>query len=105
MHGAPVYACDAWPIAPGTLIRVYEEPNGLIFREYDTDSDGKADYGTAHRVREGQETPFPLFYGIGQDDPDSPRRPFKTFQIYIDQGGQGRCQDIVLYSGAPRYRL
>ena len=97
--GAPVYACDAWPIAPGALIRVYEQPNGLIFREYDTNGDKKADYGTGTVIHQGKEFPFPLLYAVGQDDADDTTdQPFKTSTVYIDRGGHGACEDIVLYT-------
>ena len=96
--GMPAYACDSFPITQGTLVRTYEEPNGLVFREYDTSGDGKADYGTAHIKRNGKEHPFPMMYGVGYDLPDDTSgKPFVALRVYRDLVGNGDCKDIVIY--------
>ena len=94
----PAYACDSWPVEIGTLVRTYEMENGLVFREYDLNSDGTADYATAHGKRNGKETPHPVFYGLGHDDvTDRTDRPFVANRVYVDTKGNGQCQDIQLY--------
>lgn len=88
--------CDAFPVAPGALVREYQQSNGLTFREFDTDDDGAADYGTA--TLESQE--WPLFYATGFDDPgffQDAHRPFVATIMWIDKGGIGKCSDIRVY--------
>ena len=73
---------------------------GLLFREYDLDGDGRYDFMTARQIERisHQAIPesrdaSPLFYWVDLDFNAS------YDQIWIDQGGQGRCGDIVLYEG------
>ncbi|MGH7231356.1 MAG: hypothetical protein ACREJU_08355 [Nitrospiraceae bacterium] len=76
---------------------------GLLFREYDLDGDGRYDFMTARQIEKisqhvlsdnptAEETP-PLFYWVDLDFNAGYDR------VWIDQGGQGRCDDIVLYEG------
>jgi hypothetical protein len=76
---------------------------GLVFREYDLDGDGHPDFMTARQIdamsqslpatiTDGIQTP-PLFYWI---DLNSDAR---YDQVWIDRGGQGKCDDIALYAG------
>lgn len=87
-------ACDKWPVAPGTLVREYLQPNGLTYREYDTDGDSEVDYGTATQPNQS----WPLFYARGFDDPtffNDPAHPFVASVVWQDKGGVGDCKDIV----------
>lgn len=89
-------ACDKWPVAPGTLVREYSQPNGLTYREYDTDGDSTADYATATQT--GQT--WPLFYARGFDDPaffNDAVHPFVASVVWRDRGGKGECTDIVVH--------
>ena len=88
------WACDQWPVETGVLVRQYQWENGLTVREFDTDADGVADYATATQPG----AMMPLFYSFGLDNPhDTTGKPFYAFQVYIDRGGKGRCEDIQLY--------
>lgn len=93
-------ACAAIPSEP------LEDPDvesadygvGLVFREYDLDGDGRPDFMTATQVDvqgpTGALRPTPLFYWIDLNAD-------ATYdQVWIDQGGQGRCYDMMLYQGA-----
>lgn len=87
-------ACEQWPVEAGTKVREYQSSTGLTLREYDTDGDGVADYGTA--TQPGAR--MPLFYSVGRDNPhDTGSKPFYAFEVYIDRGGKGWCDDIELY--------
>ena len=88
-------ACDKYPVKPGELVREYQLPNGLTYREYDLDGKPGADWGTA--TPPGIE--WPLFYGKGFDDPsffNSLEQPFVAVMVWRDKGGKGHCEDIVL---------
>ena len=90
---SPSLACDRFPVSPGTQVREYMQPNGLTYREYDTDGDGDADYGTATQP----DKTWPLFYARGFDDPMFFRdkdHPFVASVVWKDIGGSGRCEDI-----------
>ena len=91
-----VDACDRFPVSPGIQIREYTQSNGLTFREYDTDGDGAADYGTATPP----DKTWPLFYARGFDDPlffnDAPH-PFVASVVWKDTGGTGQCVDIKVH--------
>jgi hypothetical protein len=81
-------------------VREYTAENGLTFREYDLDKDGKADYGTI--MQAGKQ--WPLFYGVGSEQPVKPKdpRPFKVRKMYHDTLGNGKCEDIKLYYTKPK---
>lgn len=87
-------ACDRFPVSPGVLVREYTHPNGLTFREYDSEGKG-TDYGTA--TPPGKT--WPLFYARGFDDPaffNDPVHPFVASVIWTDKGEGGKCEDIVM---------
>jgi hypothetical protein len=70
---------------------------GIVFREYDLDGDGRPEFMTATQfdvqgLSEAIQTK-PLFYWIDLNADAA------YDQVWIDQGGQGRCDDIVLYRG------
>lgn len=70
---------------------------GLVFREYDLDGDGRPEFMTATQFDAQGPTssmqPKPLFYWIDLNSD-------ATYdQVWIDQAGQGRCDDMVLYQG------
>lgn len=70
---------------------------GLLFREYDLDGNGRPEFMTATQVDTqgpaGAIQAKPLFYWIDLNADAA------YDQVWIDQGGQGRCDDIVLYQG------
>ena len=72
---------------------------GLLFREYDLNGDGLVDFMTARHVEMtlAEEShavdPRPMFYWVDVDGDD------RYDQVWVDRGGQGRCDDIVLYEG------
>lgn len=91
-----IQACDKWPLDPGTLVREYVLPNGLTNREYDTDGDSEADYGTA--TQPGQT--WPLFYARGFDDHtffNDAVHPFVASVVWQDRAGKGICADITIH--------
>lgn len=91
-------ACDRYPVAPGDLIREYMLPNGLMYREYDEDKNGEADWGTASRVLNGVVEKWPLFYAAGFDDPgmfNDAEHPFVAMIVWRDKQLNGNCADIV----------
>ena len=92
-------ACAAIPSEP------VEDPEvesadygvGLVFREYDLDGDGRPEIMTATQLDAqgptGAMRAKPLFYWIDLNAD-------ATYdQVWIDQGGQGRCDDMMLYQG------
>jgi hypothetical protein len=98
-------ACAQMPIEPmeEADLEFADYGAGLVFREYDLDGDGHADFMTARQIdamsrslddmsADGLQTP-PLFYWIDLNS-DS-----RYDQVWIDRGGQGRCDDIALYEG------
>jgi len=98
-------ACAQMPVEPmeDADFEFADYGAGLVFREYDLDGDGHADFMTARQIDAmsqslpdtitgGIQTP-PLFYWIDLNS-DS-----KYDQVWIDRGGQGRCDDIALYEG------
>lgn len=98
-------ACAQMPIEPmeEADLEFADYGAGLIFREYDLDGDGHADFMTARQIDAmsrslddlssgGSQIP-PLFYWIDLNS-DS-----RYDQVWIDRGGQGRCDDIALYAG------
>jgi hypothetical protein len=69
---------------------------GLLFREYDLDRDGRPEFMTATQFdapTTGSLQKKPLFYWIDLNADAA------YDQVWIDQGGEGRCEDIVLYQG------
>ena len=70
---------------------------GLVFREYDLDGDGRPEFMTATQFDvQGLSEAIqakPLFYWIDLNADAA------YDQVWIDQGGRGRCDDIVLYQG------
>jgi hypothetical protein len=99
MAGPTYEACAAIPI------EAVEEADaesadygvGLLFREYDLDGDGRPEFMTATQFDAQAPTGAihakPLFYWIDLNADAA------YDQVWIDQGGQGRCDDIVLYQG------
>lgn len=98
-------ACAQMPVEPmrDADVEFADYGAGLVFREYDLDGDGHADFMTARQIdamsqslpatiADGIPTP-PLFYWIDLNS-DS-----RYDQVWIDRGGQGRCDDIALYEG------
>ncbi|HKN85547.1 MAG TPA: hypothetical protein VJV04_01685 [Nitrospiraceae bacterium] len=115
MAHAELYLTDAAPQSGLACAQMPVEPMedadsefadygaGLVFREYDLDGDGHADFMTARQIdamsrslsdtsTDGIQSP-PLFYWIDLNS-DS-----RYDQVWIDRGGQGRCDDIALYEG------
>jgi hypothetical protein len=93
---AGAWACDLHPAAPGVLLADAEpEANGLVYRAFDTNNDGVADYKTATQTdpRYGllTEWPHPLFYWVDMG------LSGRGWEQWIDTGGEGRCQEIVRY--------
>jgi hypothetical protein len=101
----PGQACAQMPVEPmeDADFEFADYGAGLVFREYDLDGDGHADFMTARQIDamsqslpnttgDSIQTP-PLFYWIDLNS-DS-----KYDQVWIDRGGQGRCDDIALYEG------
>ena len=78
---------------------------GLLFLEYDLNGDGRSDFMTARQIekisqtlsndRYTEEDTSPLFYWVDLDANSS------YDQLWIDQGGHGRCEDIVPYDRDP----
>ena len=70
---------------------------GLLFREYDLDGDGRPEFMTATQFDAQGPTGAihtkPLFYWIDLN------ADAVYDQVWIDQGGQGRCDEILLYQG------
>lgn len=95
-------ACAQIPVEPmeDADLEFADYGAGLVFREYDLDGDGHPDFMTARQIDamnqslpvDGIQTP-PLFYWI---DLNSDTR---YDQVWIDRGGQGKCDDIALYAG------
>lgn len=98
-------ACAQMPVEPmeDADFEFADYGAGLIFREYDLDGDGHPDFMTARQIdamsqslpatiTDGIQTP-PLFYWIDLNS-DS-----RYDQVWIDRGGQGKCDDIALYAG------
>jgi hypothetical protein len=94
-------ACPGIPDVSG-LVPVLEEimPNGLMYRAYDLNNDGKIDHAQAHVVnmtfKEGEGNKFdvqqyPLFYEVDDNGDGAPDR------VMVDKLGTGKCEDIVLY--------
>ena len=109
MYPTEVYpsgqACAQMPVEPieDAYVELADYGAGLVFREYDLDGDGHADFMTARQIdamsqslpvtiADGIQTP-PLFYWVDLNS-DS-----RYDQVWIDRGGQGRCDDIALYEG------
>jgi hypothetical protein len=96
----PTYeACAAIPIeaVQEADIESADYGVGLLFREYDLDGDGRPEFMTATQFDAqgptGAIQAKPLFYWIDLNADAS------YDQVWIDQGGEGRCDDIVLYQG------
>jgi hypothetical protein len=86
-------ACPGIPDVSG-LVPVLEEimPNGLMYRAYDLDGDGRIDHAQAHVVNNQSDVQrFPLFYEIDDNGDHQPDR------VMVDKLGTGKCEDIVLY--------
>jgi hypothetical protein len=73
---------------------------GLIFREYDLNGDGHPDFMTGRQIDRvtaefpGDDGPAPvrpLFYWVDRDADSA------YDEVWIDQGGRGQCDEIVLY--------
>lgn len=103
-------ACIQMPVEPteDADVEFADYGAGLVFREYDLNGDGHADFMTARQIdamshslpdtiTAGIRTP-PLFYWIDLNS-DS-----RYDQVWIDRGGQGRCDDIALYEGPAQGR-
>ena len=69
--------------------------NNLYVEHYDTNNDGKIDIETLSPVRGDalhiEHLPNPTFWIVDKDLDGLPD------VIYIDKGGLGKCDDIVLY--------
>ncbi len=99
MAGSTYEACGAIPIeaVEDADVEFADYGVGLIFREYDLDGDGRPEFMTATQFDAqgptGSRHAKPLFYWIDLNAD-------ATYdQVWIDRGGQGRCDDIVLYQG------
>jgi hypothetical protein len=99
MTGPTYEACAAIPLeaVEDADVESADYGVGLIFREYDLDGDGRPEFMTATQFdAQGLTSAIqakPLFYWIDLNAD-------ATYdQVWIDQGGQGRCDDIVLYQG------
>jgi hypothetical protein len=97
---SPTYeACAAIPIeaVEDADVESADYGVGLLFREYDLDGDGRPEFMTATQFDTQGSTGAihakPLFYWIDLN------ADAVYDQVWIDQGGQGRCDDIVLYQG------
>src|SRR3990167_1818523 len=90
-------ACDRYPVAPGELVRQYTGPNDLLYQEYDTDKDAKADWGVAYQQLNGVPKQWPLFYAQGFDDDryKDQTQVFTAVIVWQDKKGGGHCEDIV----------
>jgi hypothetical protein len=73
---------------------------GLVFREYDLDGDGHPDLMTGRQIDRMMTEPTssdgpaqirPLFYWVDRDADAA------YDEVWVDQGGRGRCDEIVLY--------
>lgn len=99
MTGPTYEACAAIPIeaVPEADVESADYGVGLLFREYDLDGDGRSEFMTATQFDAqgptGAIQAKPLFYWIDLNAD-------ATYdQVWIDQGGEGRCEDMVLYQG------
>jgi hypothetical protein len=99
MAGPTYEACAAIPIeaVEDADVESADYGVGLLFREYDLDGDGRPEFMTATQFDAQGPTGAihakPLFYWIDLNADAA------YDQVWIDQGGQGRCDDIVLYQG------
>ena len=99
MAGPTYEACAAIPIeaVEEADVESADYGVGLLFREYDLDGDGRPEFMTATQFDAQGPTGAihakPLFYWIDLNADAA------YDQVWIDQGGQGRCDDIVLYQG------
>ncbi len=99
MPGQTYEACTAIPIeaVEDADIESADYGVGLLFREYDLNGDGRPEFMTATQFDAQGPTGAihakPLFYWIDLN------ADAVYDQVWIDQGGQGRCDDIVLYQG------
>ncbi len=98
----PGQACAQIPVEPmgDADFEFADYGAGLVFRYYDLDGDGHADFMTARQIDTMSQSlidtltdgirPPPLFYWIDLNSDD---------QVWIVRGGRGRCDDIALYEG------
>ena len=73
---------------------------GLVFREYDLDGDGHPDFMTGRQIDrmtaessggDGPPQIRPSFYWVDRDADSA------YDEMWVDQGGKGQCDEIVLY--------
>ena len=90
-------ACEQYATKGKALVREYNGPNGLLYREFDNDNDGKADWGVAYGVKNGQPAVWPSFYAVGYDDEKykTPSQMFTAVIVWHDSKGEGNCADIT----------
>ena len=99
MAGMTYEACAAIPseLAEEADVESADYGVGLLFREYDLNGDGRPEFMTATQFdaqgATGTIHAKPLFYWIDLNADTI------YDQVWIDRGGQGRCDDIVLYQG------
>lgn len=98
-------ACAAIPseLAEEADVESADYGVGLLFREYDLNGDGRPEFMTATQFDAQKATGTihakPLFYWIDLNADTI------YDQVWIDRGGQGRCDDIVLYQGPVQGRM